>query len=249
MREIRDAVILMAGLGSRLREARAEVPKPLVPIAQRPLISYAIERLAQAGVRTLHAIVGFESERLLAGLTPLVPPEMELRPILNADWEKPNGVSLLAAEKHVSAPFFLTMADHLFEYSLLENLKQQSDLAQLNLAIDRKIDSIVDLADAMKVQTAEGRVVAIGKELADYDAIDTGVFVCPLAIFDYLKAAQRDGNYSLADGVRLMAAEGKVRAIEIGAGWWQDVDTPEMLASAQEYLRAQAANESGERQA
>lgn len=238
MRQIRDAVILMAGLGSRLRDARAAVPKPLVPIAQRPLISYVIDRLAQAGVRRLHAIVGYESDRLLAGLRPLVPEGMELNAIHNANWEKPNGVSLRAAESHVSAPFFLTMADHLFDYSLLENLKMEGDLAQLNLAVDRKIDAIVDLADAMKVQTADGRVVAIGKDLDSYDAIDTGIFLCPLEIFDYLKAAQRDGHYSLADGVRLMAAGQKVRAIEIGDGWWQDVDTPQMLASAEQHLTA-----------
>jgi hypothetical protein len=37
-----------------------------------------------------------------------------------------------------------------------------------------------------------------------------------------------------------MAADGKVRAIDIGPAWWQDVDTPEMRAHAEENLGALA---------
>ena len=86
----------------------------------------------------------------------------------------------------------------------------------------------------MKVQTDGDRVVAIGKNLATYDAIDTGIFLCPNELFEYLRRVRRDGDCSLADGVRLMAEERKVRAIDIGEAWWQDVDTFEMRARAEE---------------
>ena len=79
-------------------------------------------------------------------------------------------------------------------------------LDQLNLAIDRKLDSIFDLDDAMKVQTRGNQIAAIEKNLRDYDAVDTGLFVCPLEIFDYLERAKQSGDCSLADGVRLMAS-------------------------------------------
>ena len=90
----------------------------------------------------------------------------------------------------------------------------------------------------MKVQTRGDRVVAIGKNLRDYDAIDTGLFICPLEIFAYLERAKKDGDCSVADGVRLVAEERKVRAIDIGSAWWQDVDTPDMLRRAEEVMRA-----------
>jgi choline kinase len=234
---ITEAVVLMAGSGSRLRVAGHTVPKPLAPVLGRPLISYVMENLAGAGVRVLHAVVGWESERLLAGLEPLVPDGMRLHPIFNQAWEKQNGVSLLAAEAEVTVPFLLTMADHLFDFALLATLVRQADPEQLNLAIDRKIDSIFDLDDAMKVQTRDDCVTAIAKNLAAYDAIDTGVFYCPNELFHYLHRAQRDGDCGLADGVRLMAAEGKVRAIDIGDAWWQDVDTFAMRTRAEEVLR------------
>ena len=50
----------------------------------------------------------------------------------------------------------------------------------LNIAVDRKLDSIFDLEDAMKVQTCGDRITNIGKNLSHYDAIDTGLFVCPV---------------------------------------------------------------------
>ena len=212
MREITDAVILMAGTGSRLRASGEMLPKPLVPIFGRPLISYIIEALWKVGVEKLHAVIGADGDELVAALRPLVPAAMGLNAISNPDWQKQNGISVLCAAGKVREPFFLTMGDHLFDPSVFERIVEEADRSELNLAIDRKIEAIFDLDDAMKVQTDADRVVAIGKNLASYDAIDTGVFLCPNELFDYLRRAQRNGDCSLADGVRLMAGEGKVRA-------------------------------------
>ena len=98
----------------------------------------------------------------------------------------------------------------------------------------------------MKIQTRRNRVTGIGKNLLHYDAIDTGLFVCPLQLFDYLDRAKSESfrkDCSLADGIRLMAGDNKVRAIDIGNAWWQDVDTQQMLQSAEKQIakRLQAA--------
>src|SRR5207245_5663003 len=106
---------------------------------------------------------------------------------------------------------------------------------------NRNMDSFFEFDDANKVQTRRDRIRHIGKYLTRYDAIDTGLFVCPLKIFDYLERVKRDGDCSLADGVRSMASEGKARAVDIGNAWWQDIDTPAMLACAETQLRSRLA--------
>ncbi|CAN5514557.1 hypothetical protein BH18VER2_BH18VER2_06090 [soil metagenome] len=237
MGKIADAVILMAGTGSRLRASGEMLPKPLVPVSGRPLISYIMEALQKVGVENLHAIVGANRDLLVSELRSLVPAGMRLNPIANPEWQKQNGISVLCAAGEATAPFLLTMGDHLFDPSILERIVEQSDPGELNLAVDYKINSIFDLDDAMKVQTRGDRVGAIGKKLSVYDAIDTGLFLCPNELFDYLRRARRNGDCSLADGVRLMAEEGKVRAIDIGEAWWQDVDTFAMRARAEEAVR------------
>lgn len=236
MTAISDAVILMAGSGSRLRGSDGTFLKPLVSVLGRPLICYAIDALVHAGIKKASFIVGYQSARMIEAVKQLIPSKIEPCFIKNRDWRKQNGVSLLTAANQVTSPFLLTMSDHLFDRSIVDLLVRDAVLDQLNLAIDRKLDSIFDVDDAMKVQTRGDRILQIGKDLTRYDAIDTGLFVCPLKIFDYLERVKREGDCSLADGVRLMAADGRVHAIDIGESWWQDVDTPEMLQYAERQM-------------
>ena len=238
MTAISEAVILMAGEGSRLRGSDKTFLKPLVPVLGRPLICYTFDALIHAGIKKANFVIGYERDRMSAALKPLIPSSLEPCFIENRDWHKQNGISVLAAADQVKSPFLLTMSDHLFDQSIVNLLLSNAIPDQLNLAIDRKLDSIFDVGDAMKVQTCGERIREIGKDLTVYDAVDAGLFVCPLNIFEHLDRAKREGDCSLADGVRSMALEGKARAIDIGGAWWQDVDTPEMLAQAEKHLGA-----------
>jgi 1L-myo-inositol 1-phosphate cytidylyltransferase len=238
---VTDAIVLMAGSGSRLLAGGHVLPKPLIQIAGRPLFSYTIEALSNAGIKTVHAITGRNGDLLLPTLMQLVPTSMRLNPIHNPNSQKQNGLSVLVAAPHVGAPFLLTMGDHLFDFAIVDLLIRRADFSSLNVAVDRKLATIFDLADAMKIKTNDDCVVGIDKNLDDYDAIDTGLFVCSSEIFRYLdeaKSRNSRSDCSLADGVRAMAADGKVRAIDIGDAWWQDIDTPEMLAHAEKLLRS-----------
>jgi choline kinase len=239
MTAISEAVILMAGEGSRLRGSDNTFLKPFVPLLGRPLIWYALDALVRAGIETVNFVVGYESGRMIEQVKQLIPAGLSVFFIENRDWQKQNGVSLLVAADRVSKPFLLTMSDHLFENALVGRLLNSFEPGFLSIALDRKLDSIFDLEDAMKVQTLGNRIIDIGKNLRHYDAIDSGLFVCPLEIFDYLERAKSDScgsDCSLADGVRLMAGDDRVRAIDIGDAWWQDVDTPEMLQYAERQM-------------
>jgi len=256
MTSISEAVILMAGEGSRLRQgyggqARLRDSnkiflKPVASVLGRPLILYTLDALVCAGIQRVHLVVGYEMQRMIAQVEQLIPSSVTASFIENRDWRKQNGISVLAAAGHVDAPFLLTMSDHIFDNTIIDRLLNNFDPALLNIAVDRKLDSIFDLDDAMKIQTCRNRITGIGKNLKHYDAIDTGLFVCPLQLFDYLARAKSEssGNdCSLADGIRFMAGDNKVRAIDIGEAWWQDVDTQQMLQSAEKQIaeRLQAA--------
>src|SRR6266702_2109491 len=244
MTAIFEAVILMAGQGSRLRESDKTFLKPFVPVLGRPLISYTLDALMRAGIKTVNFVVGYESGRMIAQANRLIPSGLSVSFIENRDWQKQNGISLLASAGHVGKSFLLTMSDHLFDQSIVDLLLRNATPDQLNLALDRKLDSIFDVDDAMKVQTKEDRILKIGKDLTVYDGIDTGLFVCPPDIFDHLervKSRSRGRDCSLADGVRLMASADKARAVDIGDAWWQDIDTIAMLACAETHLRSRLA--------
>ncbi len=237
MTAIAEAVILMAGEGSRLRGDNKTFLKPLVPVLGRPLICYTIDALIYAGITKANFIVGYQSSRMTVAVNQLIPSELEACFIENRDWQKQNGISVLAAADHVTSPFLLTMSDHLFDQSIVDLLLRNAVPDQLNLAIDRKLDSIFDVDDAMKVRTAGDQIFEIGKDLTAYDAVDTGLFICPPDIFDYLEREKCADDCSLADGVRAMAVDRRAHTIDIGPAWWQDIDTPEMLSQAGKHLR------------
>lgn len=58
-----QAVILAGGKGTRLRPVTSDLPKPLVPVANRPLISHQLAHLAASGVRDVTLALGYNAER------------------------------------------------------------------------------------------------------------------------------------------------------------------------------------------
>ncbi|NLO74073.1 MAG: NDP-sugar synthase [candidate division WS1 bacterium] len=64
----RVAVILAGGLGTRLRPLTWHLPKGLLPVANRPLLSYELEWLARAGVEQVILAVAEQAEAIEAGL-------------------------------------------------------------------------------------------------------------------------------------------------------------------------------------
>jgi len=125
----------------------------------------------------------------------------------------------------------LLMADHIFEPRTARALLRQSLAAgEVILGVDYNIDRIFDLEDATKVKVQGDEIVAIGKGLVDYDALDTGMFLCSPVLFERLESAKKNGNCSLSDGMRELGRARKLKAFDVGDGHWQDVDTPEAFA-------------------
>ena len=154
--------------------------------------------------------------------------------IENLRYHKANGVSALAAKEEFHDPFLLLMADHIFEPRTAKALlRQPLTHDEVILAVDSKLDDVFDLDDATKVKREGNHVLEIAKDLARYDALDTGMFLCSPALFDRLELAKRDGDCSLSDGMRHLAREQKLRAFDIGHAHWHDVDSPEALVHAE----------------
>jgi len=106
------------------------------------------------------------------------------------------------------------------------------------LAIDYDTDGVFDSDDATKVRCSNRRLVAIGKELDEWDGIDTGVFLCTPALFPALGKAQDVGQHSLTDGIADLVSRDLVRAVDVTGCHWLDVDTPEAMAEAERRLLA-----------
>jgi choline kinase len=107
------------------------------------------------------------------------------------------------------------------------------------LLVDYKLDTIFDMDDATKVRVQNGRPVEIGKKLREYNCVDTGVFVATDGLMQALSTVyEAEGDAALSDGVQRLMEDGRMRTLDIEDGFWQDVDTPQMLAHAEKKLES-----------
>lgn len=63
-----SAMVLAAGLGTRMRPITDTIPKPLVPIAGKRMIDYALEALAAAGVKCAVVNIHHHADQMVAHL-------------------------------------------------------------------------------------------------------------------------------------------------------------------------------------
>src|ERR1700732_193368 len=59
---VTKAVVLAAGRGTRMREMTLSMPKPMVEVSGKPVLSYILEGLRDAGVRKILLVIGFRKE-------------------------------------------------------------------------------------------------------------------------------------------------------------------------------------------
>lgn len=230
------AVIIAAGQGSRLREVAS--PKPLVHVRGTPLIVHVINGALAAGVCEFVVVTGYEAAKLESFLAEIAGARgVGLSCVRNPAFLSPNGLSVVAAAPFVEERFLLLMSDHLFDPSIIKDLIAEPPRdAELVLAIDRRMDNpLVDLNDVTRVDVApDGRIRALGKGLAKFNAFDTGIFLTSPGL---IRAVGEDvaegGGGSISEGVMRLAARGLAVTYDIGDRYWLDVDDAAALSRAE----------------
>lgn len=234
---VRDAVVLAAGNGDRFQN-RTRDSKLLQPVLGEPLIVRTLNTAAEAGITSFFIVLGYQADAVRAIIEPHLPAGTTAHFAYNPDWHLENGVSALAArERLFDRRFALLMGDHLFDAAVLARLRETAVAPdETVLAIDSRAVAPAVAAEATKVQLDGDRIVAIGKDLDVYDALDTGLFICAPSLFAALDLAREAGDTTLSGGIRRLAARRLMRGAEIGNAAWFDIDTVDDLETAEHLL-------------
>lgn len=229
-------VILAAGKGSRL--ASQSEFKPLTPVAGKPLISHVADAVNRLNIKEIIIVLGYQAEALKARLQNLFAQHpVPVTYVYNALWEKENGFSLFAARDCLTEPFLLTMADHIVDPAILQELaKIDVQSGQAILAVDTMITNNpwVDMADVTKVYALDHQIRRIGKTIPEYNAFDTGVFYCSEQIFHTMATLiSAADSCSLSATMQHLADLGRAKVMPIHGKFWIDVDDAAMLAKTE----------------
>jgi CTP:phosphocholine cytidylyltransferase-like protein len=104
-----NAVILAAGMGTRLRPLTETIPKTLVPIKGKPMIERQIENLSSAGIRDITIVGGYLCEKLSYLKTAY--PRSSIEIIDNTDYAAYNNIYSLYLARHLLAETFIVEGD------------------------------------------------------------------------------------------------------------------------------------------
>ena len=233
-------VVLAAGDGGRLRPFTDRQPKVLLPVRERPLISYPLEALASQGITEIAVIVGYRARQVRKAMQCCAPEGCSIEVIHNPDYEGGNALSLRAAREFVGDdPFVLCMGDHIIEPAVVSMLMAARPAAT-TLVVDSEASLESQVNDATRVLVdGNRRLIRIGKRLRTWNAVDTGVFRFTPDVFSTVdELYERHGNdLELNHVMQFLAARSPhVDTCDVSGLFWTDVDTVEDYRSAEQQV-------------
>ena len=234
MTTIATAMVLAAGLGTRLKPLTERLPKPLVPVAGRTLLDRALDRLEESNVKTavvnLHHLGDMIADHLKDRKKPKIVLSRELD-------RQETGGGVRSALAHLGqGPFFVVNADVLWlngPYNALARLAhhwREADMDALLLLHETTVAFGYDGAGDFLADPAGRLQRRPERELAPY--LFTGVQILHPRLFQDCP----EGPFSLNVLYDRANAAGRLHGI-VHDGEWFHVGTPEGLAEAEEYMR------------
>jgi choline kinase len=222
------AVIVAAGMGSRLWRQTYTIPKTLLPYGGGTILSTIMGNFNQVGIDSFVIVVGYQKEFITDYLNKTGDLDYDIEIVENPDWNLGNGISVLVAEQAVGDnEFILSMSDHIVTVSALKRIVDcQSDLNLL--LVDKRIKDIYDIDDATKVALNGNIINNIGKEIGDYNGIDCGIFRLNNRYFEAMRYALKSDRDSISAAIGNLIANDDMEAVFMNPGEnWIDIDTPD----------------------
>ena len=224
-----QALVLAGGEGTRLRPLTLTVPKPAMPLAGRPFLTFMLDWLAGHGVTEAILSCGYRSDGVRRVLGDIYE-GMRLRYVIEEEPLGTAGPVRLAADEGVLADRFLVLnGDTLTDFDLAAELgRHESTGAEGTLALV----AVEDTASYGVVPTGEdGRVIEFLEKVDDppTNRINAGAYVLDASVAERIEPG-RAVSFE-REVFPAMAAEGVLYGY-MAEGYWIDIGTPERYLEA-----------------
>jgi N-acetyl-alpha-D-muramate 1-phosphate uridylyltransferase len=233
----KSAIVLAAGLGTRMRPYNGHIPKPLVVVGGKSLIDYGLDRLSDAGVEhavvNVHHLADAVEQHLAPRRRPRIVISDERAELLGTG----GGIAKALPQLGGDAPFFLINSDTFW----LDGVKP--NFARLAEAFDAKtMDALLLLAPTTGSIGYEGR--------GDYAMLPDGrlrrraeqqvvpfIYAGAAVLSPALFAGAPAGAFPLTLVFDRAGANGRLFGLRL-EGLWMHVGTPEAVVAAEAALAA-----------
>ncbi len=231
------AVILAAGKGTRLYPITQHIPKPLLPIANKPTLYYAFDRLKEIGVGDICLVVGENAPVMKAALAGGEDLGIHLSYAVQTE---PKGLAhaMACAKDFVGKDdFVMYLGDAIYSEPLtpLAETFASSRCANLNLVVEVEDPSRFGVANV-----SGGRIVKLVEKPAvpESNLAMAGVYFFRSAIWDVLPDLQPSarGEYEITDAIQLLIDRGQTVLAGVYTGSWFDTGTLDSFLACSSFL-------------
>ncbi len=217
-----QGVILAAGHGSRMGPFGEEVPKPIAPVCNRPLLEYQLEQLKSLGVREVIIVIGHLGHLITSTLGDGSKYGMGIRYV-----EQTRRLGLAHAvgqlEPHLDRPFILFLGDIFFGVSRLERLvgefEEHEPAAVLAAKIEHDPEAIRRNFSIHLRPDGTVRRVIEKPRFVESNLKGCGLYLFDLPIFDAIRRTPRTAlrdEYELTDSIQILVdLDCPVRAVPV----------------------------------
>ncbi len=227
------ALILSGGKGTRLRPITHTAAKQLVPVANKPILFYAIEAMKDAGITDIGIIVGETQAEVRAAVGN---GEKWGVKVTYIPQEAPLGLAhavKISEEFMGGEPFVMFLGDNLIRdgvASFKERFENSGANAQILLA------HVPNPQDFGVAELNEGRVVRLIEKPADppSDLALVGVYMFDSSVFQAVNSIQPSarGELEITDAIQYLIENGFRVESKIVEGWWKDTGKVEDMLEA-----------------
>lgn len=237
---ITQAMVLAAGLGTRLRPITDRMPKPLVPIAGRPMLDYVLDLLADAGIRTAAVNVHHFADQMEAHIASETRIEIrvsdERAKLMNSGGGLVKGLTLLdrsAAVLVMNADLFW-VGEEAGKPSALKRLSETFDPARMDMLLLCVAPEKTTGHNGKKdFSLGEDGRLARYRDGAPHPVVYAGAFAVHPAFFDDAPFDAFNLNLSFDKAIEA----GRLYGMRLDA-FWITVGTPEAINAAEAKLKA-----------
>lgn len=236
----RRCVLLAAGRGTRLGELTRNVPKPMVPLAGRPLLEYILLNIRTATpIRDFTVVVQYRAETILEHFGDGEAFGVNIRYVRQPEDQPGTGGALRAALEALPAePVLMSFGDILTDPA---NYRRLLQTYRPPIAALLGVNWLPDVSEGGGVWLEGDRVLRLQEKPrhADTHWNLAGVHIFSPAILPILRdlSLSARGEYELTDAIQVLLQRypDAVQAVRF-EGYWNDVGTPERLRQAERYL-------------
>lgn len=234
------AIILAAGVGSRIRPLTDNTPKSLLKVGDKTILEMMVSHINKCGINEIVFVLGYLEDQIKDFVNTHFP-DLNAHFITNDLYTKTNtGYSLMLAEKFIGDSDFIKFdADVVFDVKILENLIKSDHKNCLCIDMNINLD-----AEEIKVIVDENfRVIKASKDVDPKDAIGESIGIEKISnetaqiLFAELKEMMKcDSNhqkYYESGYERLIEKNVEFNTLDITGLKWVEIDTLDDFASAE----------------